>query len=206
METKRTATFGDRLKELRTKLSLTQAQFGKLLGLSMSTISLYEANKRFPDQEILKQISVAGSISLDYLILGHYHFFPTPTAEISYLNTTSTTIFPRVLTSQELPAALEQVGDTFALLVEEVAMTPRIAPGDIAIVHAQKKLDSGNIGLFLIAEHKITIKQAIYHATGINLVAFNTNLQQPQFYTYQEIACLPIKILGKIIEIRSKLS
>lgn len=60
--------FGDRLRELRTLLGLTQFQLGEKFNLAESTISLYEKNKRFPDQETLIKIADFFDVSLDYLL------------------------------------------------------------------------------------------------------------------------------------------
>jgi len=61
---------GQRIRKLRTDRQLTQSQLGQLLNLSESTISLYEANKRAPDYDILLRIANFFEVSLDYLI-GH---------------------------------------------------------------------------------------------------------------------------------------
>lgn len=60
--------FGDRLRELRTLLGLTQSQLGEKFNLAESTISLYEKNKRFPDQETLIKIADFFDVPLDYLL------------------------------------------------------------------------------------------------------------------------------------------
>ena len=49
-------TLGDRIKRLRLSEGLTQEEFGKIIGVVKSTVSLYEANKSTPDDEIKTKI------------------------------------------------------------------------------------------------------------------------------------------------------
>lgn len=60
--------FGNRLKHLRTKSGVTQAQLAERLGLTKSVISAYETGLRMPSYEILIQISRIFKVSTDYLL------------------------------------------------------------------------------------------------------------------------------------------
>ena len=42
------------------------------------------------------------------------------------------------------------------------------------------------------------------HSTGITLVALNTAVFQPTFFTNEEVISLPVTIQGKVIELRAK--
>jgi transcriptional regulator with XRE-family HTH domain len=70
-------TFGKRLRQLRENKQLSQLDLSKLLNIANSTLSLYEADKRFPEPEILKRIADFFGVSIDYL-LGHNPDTPTP--------------------------------------------------------------------------------------------------------------------------------
>lgn len=61
-----------KLRELRKKHKLSMKEFGTILGLSESTISLYETGKREPDISTLVRISEYFNISVDEL-LGRTH-------------------------------------------------------------------------------------------------------------------------------------
>ncbi len=60
--------FGYRLKELRQKKGLTQAQVAKRLSLSKTAISGYENNIKNPSIEVLTQLSILYGVSADYLL------------------------------------------------------------------------------------------------------------------------------------------
>ncbi|MGE7121838.1 helix-turn-helix domain-containing protein [Peribacillus sp. NPDC046944] len=64
---------GDRLKKLRATRGLSQEQLSKHLGLSRGTYAHYEINKRQPDYDTLKKLSVFFDVSTDYLIDGKEH-------------------------------------------------------------------------------------------------------------------------------------
>ena len=60
--------FGKKLKMLRKKNRLTQANLAKKLNISPSTIGMYEQGRREPDSAMLVKIADFFSVSVDYLI------------------------------------------------------------------------------------------------------------------------------------------
>ena len=62
------SVLGQRIRQLRHKANLTQAQLGKLLGCSGSTVSLYEGGQRSPDTEMLVRLAEVFDVSVDYLL------------------------------------------------------------------------------------------------------------------------------------------
>lgn len=60
--------FGQKLKELRKKHSLTQSKLGQKIGVSPSAIGMYEQGYREPDNHTLLKICDLFDVSTDYLI------------------------------------------------------------------------------------------------------------------------------------------
>ena len=60
--------FGIRLRELRIKKKLSQAQVAKRLNVTNSTICSYEANTRFPSTDMITQLALFYNVSADYLL------------------------------------------------------------------------------------------------------------------------------------------
>lgn len=61
--------FGDRVRQLRENAGMTQAELGKLIGVSDRVLGYYEANERFPrKQEVIAKLSSVFNVSVDYLI------------------------------------------------------------------------------------------------------------------------------------------
>ncbi|MEE1086660.1 MAG: helix-turn-helix transcriptional regulator [Schaedlerella sp.] len=62
------ADFAAILKILRTKNSLSQAELAAKLGISKSSVSMYEQGKREPDFHILGKIADFFQVDTDYLM------------------------------------------------------------------------------------------------------------------------------------------
>ena len=62
------ATLANRIKTLRTERGLTQAEFGKRLGVVKSTVSLYENGRSVPNDQIKTAMCRFFDVSMDYLM------------------------------------------------------------------------------------------------------------------------------------------
>ena len=77
--------FQNIFKRLRTSSKLTQAEMAEKLGISRSTIGMYETGAREPDFETLEKIADFFNVDIDYLLgrtektallpetIGHYY-------------------------------------------------------------------------------------------------------------------------------------
>lgn len=61
-------SFGSRLKELRIERKSSQKEVADAIGISITAISQYESNSRFPSEETLKRLCLYYQISSDYLL------------------------------------------------------------------------------------------------------------------------------------------
>lgn len=62
-----------------------------------------------------------------------------------------------------------------------------------------------NIAIVLVNGNEATAKRVKKQEDGITLIATNTSVYEPHFYSNKEIQSLPVKILGKVVELRRKL-
>lgn len=60
--------FSSNLKKLRQSHGLSQAKMASNLGISPSTIGMYEQGRRKPDSDMLKKICSFYNVSTDYLL------------------------------------------------------------------------------------------------------------------------------------------
>ena len=60
--------FGEKLKILRRKRGLTQAQLADILNISPSAVGMYEQGRREPDNNMLAKICVLLNTSTDFLL------------------------------------------------------------------------------------------------------------------------------------------
>ena len=76
--------------------------------------------------------------------------------------------------------------------------------GNVVIVKKQDDVESGEIAIVLINGDDATVKRVKKQAGGITLIATNTSVYEPHYYSNEEILSLPIRILGKVVELRAK--
>lgn len=62
-----------RIQFFRRNAGMNQRQLAKRLGVSSSTVSMYEQGRRTPDISILVAMAHIFDVSLDYLITGAEH-------------------------------------------------------------------------------------------------------------------------------------
>lgn len=110
-----------------------------------------------------------------------------------------------ILDYEEITPELAATGDFFALKIHDHSMEPRILNGDIVIVRRQDNVDNDDIAIVLVNGNEATAKRVKKQEDGITLIATNTSVYEPHFYSNKEIQSLPVKILGKVVELRRKL-
>ena len=59
---------GEKIKELRERENYSQKELGLKLGISPSTIGMYEQNRRSPGKDMLLKIAKVFNVSVDYLL------------------------------------------------------------------------------------------------------------------------------------------
>lgn len=62
---------GERIAMLRRRRGLSQAKLANALGISTSTISMYEQGRREPSVSILIALADALGVTIDYFLTGH---------------------------------------------------------------------------------------------------------------------------------------
>ena len=200
-----------RLKELRKDYKLTQEQLGKKLGLSRSTIAMYETNASEPDFQTLTKIADFFSVSIDYLIGKE-----TPLKnnrkgiKIPVLGSIPAGIaleaIEDILDYEEISEEQARTGEFFALKVKGESMEPTIHDGDIIIFRKQEDADSGKICVVMINGNDATLKEIKKEPNGLWVLPHNPNSEfKPTFYSNEEVEKIPVRILGIAVEIRRSL-
>lgn len=59
---------GEKIKELRTAKSLTQAELAEKIGVTTSAVSSYEVSARQPSYDVLVKVSRLFNVTTDYLL------------------------------------------------------------------------------------------------------------------------------------------
>lgn len=104
---------------------------------------------------------------------------------------------------EELPADMARHGEYFGLVIHGDSMEPKMSEGDVIIVRQQADIESGQIGIITVNGDDATCKRIMKYADGIMLLSTNPKYP-PMQYTSKEMKDLPVRILGKVVELRAK--
>ncbi len=192
------------IKELRLKHNITQSELANLCGVHQTAVSQWEKGRTLPDKNALVRLSDIFGVSLDTLMKNKNDSTPNTVPVLGYVRAGNPTeaiedIIDYEIISPEMAAS----GDYFGLKIKGDSMTPRICQGDIVIVKKQDYIESGEIGVVLINNLEATVKKVIKKGTGLTLIPFNTDYE-PLIFTPEEIVTLPVKIIGKVVELRGR--
>ncbi len=105
---------------------------------------------------------------------------------------------------EEIPEDMAVNGEYMALKIKGDSMEPKIENGDTVIIRCQPDAETGDIVAVIINGDEATCKKLKKTERGIMLVPLNSTYE-PMFFTNHEVTELPVRILGKIVEIRRKL-
>lgn len=105
---------------------------------------------------------------------------------------------------EEISGKLAQTGEFFALLIKGESMSPYICNGDKVIVRQQEEVENGEIAIVLINGCDATCKEFRKTSSGIMLISKNPSFE-PMIFTSDEVESKPIRIIGKVVEIRREL-
>lgn len=94
--------------------------------------------------------------------------------------------------------------DVFALKINGDSMAPKISNGDIVIVDKSAVWEDNDIVIVRVNGHEGTCKRVKKYADGISLISINPNYE-PMYYTKDQVNSMPVEIVGRVMEARSKL-
>ena len=197
----------DRLKTLRKQMGKTQTDIANYLGISYQAYAHYESGRRAPDPQSLKKLADYFGVSVDYL-LGRDE---APASKGKWINVYGEIAagipieaIEDIIDQEEISLDMAASGEYIALQVKGSSMEPRIRDKDVVIIRLQEDVQSGEIAAVFVNGNSVTLKQIKKDENGIWLIPFNAAYNS-QFYSKKECQELPIRILGKAVEIRSKL-
>lgn len=205
--------FKDRLRDLRLSRGLTLQQVADYVGLQKAAIYKYEHGLTVnPKRSLIEKLAVLFQVSPSYL-LGinddeEKSDSVTKGVRIPVLGNVAAGIPITAVTDvdewEEIPKSMANTGNYFALRIKGQSMEPRICSGDVVIVKQQSDVDSGDVAIILVNGDEATVKEVKKLDTGIMLIGWNTAVYSPRFYSAKDIKSLPVRIIGKVVELRGK--
>lgn len=193
------------LRTVRAENQMTQAELARKIGVSKSAVAMWESGRREPDLRTLRELCNLFNIGIDELV-ARIPRKETP-LRIPVLGCVQAGIpieaIEDVMDYEEIPADMARKGEYFALKIRGKSMEPRFREGDVVIVRRTPDVESGEIAIVLVNGGEATVKKVVKQNGGITLVPLNPAFD-PLFYSTEEIEMLPVRVLGKVVELRAK--
>ena len=178
------ASFATVIKQLRKERGLTQDQLAALLGVSRSTIGMYETGSREPDFETSEAIADVFNVDMDYL-MGRSNVErqfpvtapPIPSGFDPLPDMEEIPLVGRIACGEPITAEENLEGyvsapamwhATFALLCRGDSMEPTICDGDLVAIKKDVQIENGQIVAVRIGD-EATLKRVYIHKDYIEL-------------------------------------
>lgn len=203
---------GNNIRKAREAKGLTQDELAKRMGYkSRSTIARIENGDNDVSQSKLKKFAEILDVSIDYLLddgdkmvkIAHPQGVRIPVLGAVAAGIPITAVTD-VEDWEEIPQSMANTGNYFALRIKGQSMEPRICNGDVVIVKQQSDVDTGDVAIMLVNGDEATVKEVKKLDTGIMLIGWNTAVYSPHFYSAKDMKSLPVRIIGKVVELRGK--
>ena len=199
----------ENIKKAREAAGLSQKQVSLELNVSAPTVCEWEKGKKHPNSENLRKLAKLYNVTTDYLLgRSDEHGETSSNAKkIPVLGNVAAGLpisaVENILDYEEISEDMARTGEFFALRIKGNSMEPKISDGDVVIVRQQDDVESGQVAIVLINGDDATCKKFVKHDNGISLVSYNPS-HPPMFFTPQEIETKPIRIIGRVVELRAK--
>lgn len=207
--------FSQLLKETRKKNNLSQTELAARLGVTQQAVGKWESGRSSPDPATIVQIAEILGTTTDYLLGLHQPGPEADSAAQRFFGGYRESLIPVIGTVRAGYGALafeEDYGKEYArvkdpanyfyLVVRGDSMEPRIQDGDLALIHRQNTLESGDLGVIVYGEDgEGTLKKYIQRGNSIVLQPFNP--------AYDELVIKGedlnrLYIAGKVVETKAK--
>ena len=202
--------FSQRLSQLLSETDETTYSLSDKLGMTAATISRYTNGKMLPKLPTVYSIANIFHVNPLWLMgydCGREKTQNTKSVKIPVLGAVRAGLpmeaVENIIDYEEIGEEMARQGDFFALQIKGDSMEPRIKEGDVVIVRKQPDVENGEIAIVLVNGDEATIKKVQKFAGGINLVPSNPAYDVKTFDN-QKIEFLPVKIIGKVVELRAK--
>ena len=210
--------FGANLKKLREDAHLSQEQLADVIGVSKSTIGMYEQGKRMPNTNtILKDIATYFGVSIDYLVgfmpedkdvdeneYNHPNLRPIKRRRIPMLGKIA--CGEPIMCEEEYETFADAGADIdadFCVTAQGDSMiNARILDGDIVFIRKQEMVENGEIAAIIVNDTDVTLKRFFYYPELNQVVLQPKNPSyRPMVYMNEDLD--HIRVIGKAVAFTS---
>ena len=185
----------------------SQGDLAKHLFVNQTAVSQWERGVTIPSPPILLKLSQLYGVSTDYLLGNDIPVEKVKGVKIPILGDVAAGVpieaVENIVDYEEIDTALAATGEFFGLRVKGASMSPRILDGDVVIVRKQDDAETGDTVVVLVNGDSATVKKIKKMPDGIQLIPTNP-AYDPMYYTAAEVEALPVRIIGRVVELRGK--
>ena len=200
------------IKREREKAGISQTDFAKMIKVTKQTLYKYEQGiiTNIPSNKI-EEIANALGVSPSY-IMGWEDTTEEPAPKrkgvvIPVLGHVAAGIpiemIEDIIDTEEIPEDMAKHGEFFALKIKGDSMTPSINNSDVVIVRQQEDAENGDIVIATVNGNDAVCKRLKKYSDGLSLISLNP-AYEPLYFNNSEIQGTPVKIIGKVVELRRK--
>ncbi len=206
----------DRIKSMRIERGYTLAQIAELLGIKEATMQRYESGEiKNIKHETISKLANIFHCSPAYLMGWDNNVSPIPGGSKEKKKGVTIKVLGRVaagipieavediIDTEEISEDMAATGTFFGLKIHGNSMEPRICEGDVVIVRQQDDAESGEIVIATVNGNEATCKRLRKYRDGIELISINPSYD-PMFFSTEEVISKPVRIIGKVVELRGK--
>ncbi len=198
---------GDNIQYYMDINKIERREFAKALGVPYSSLTDWINGNTYPRIDKIQRMADYFHIEKSDLVEPRNSSKKTESIRIPVLGRIAAGIplemIEDIVDWEEVDAETAKQGEIFALKIKGNSMEPRIVDGDVVILHKQDDAESGDIVIATVNGDEATCKRLRKYKDGIELIP-NNPAYAPMFFTNQEILTKPVRILGKVIELRGK--
>lgn len=206
------ATISERIQERMKALNLKQTDLVTRTGISKGALSSYISGRYVPKQNNIYLISKALNVSEAWLMGADVPMSPNKNNKhgvtINVLGRVAAGLpmeaIENIIDTEEISEQLACTGEFFGLQIHGDSMEPRMYENDVVIVRKQEDAESGDIVIAMVNGNDATCKRLMKYAGSIALLSLNPKYE-PMVFSEKEIEEKPVRIIGKVIELRGKL-
>ena len=206
-------TTGERIKQLRLELGLTQEELGAKLGVQRAAVQKYEKGtvKNIKRDALIRLAEVLGTTP-EYLLgwdelprniitisdedIVHIPVIGRVAAGVSCFADNNIIdyepVFSTDISKAEKYAFLRVIGDS---------MYPVFMEGDLVLVQVQESVDSGTYAVVTVDNEDGVIKRVVYGADFIELQSVNP-MYPPRRFENEDV--MRIRVFGAVKEVKRK--
>ena len=200
------------IKREREKAGISQTDFAKMIKVTKQTLYKYEQGiiTNIPSNKI-EEIANALGVAPSY-IMGWEDTTEEPAPKrkgvaIPVLGHVAAGIpiemIEDIIDTEEIPEDMAKHGEYFALKIKGDSMTPSINNSDVVIVRQQEDAENGDIVIATVNGNDAVCKRLKKYSDGLSLISLNP-AYEPLYFNTSEIQGTPVKIIGKVVELRRK--